>query len=67
MHIVLQNHEALKNQNKLESIQCKEYRFIHVVKDVYVDKIIGCGIDKGSWELPIDSDNLFTQALYSHR
>ena len=37
---------------------------IHVVEDIYVDKIIGCGIDKGSWELPIDGDYLFTQPLY---
>lgn len=42
-------------------IPCEEKRLIQIVKNIYVDKIIGCWIDKGSREHPIDGNDLEKQ------
>lgn len=49
---------VLENMRDL-AIPSYEQRFIHMIKHIDMNNIIGCGIDKRPWKLPVDSNNLF--------
>lgn len=48
---------VLENMRDL-AIPSYEQRFIHMIKHIDMNNIIGCGIDKRPWKLPVDSNNL---------
>lgn len=55
---VYQYTSVLENMRDL-AIPSYEQRFIHMIKHIDMNNIIGCGIDKRPWKLPVDSNNLF--------
>ena len=49
----------------MKIIPCYKERFVQVVEDIHMNKIISCGIDERSWKHSINSYNLQNTSIYA--